>query len=503
MMNKGNAFKKPFLKSGKFSKYAQLYADAVGLERSEVGGPFTRVWYTPFDPSKTAKIKEVMFEYGWIPDEWNEKKMNLLDRRQKSVLRRKSYNEFLLTLPLEEREETEAFINGFIDKHFYNRTKLYMRGVLRALGFTGAQPPTFGQIKKKLLGKGFWPTSPKINPEKDQWASEGHSEIAELLRVRMQCSHRKSLLEGLLRVTRSDGKISGEANPCATPTARMRHRKIVNIPAAGAFLGKECRSLFQADNNSDADRNPILFYNHPKEGQRVKHLTNMIEEWDDKKEKWVEVGYYRIYVPADSDVFVGGDGAGLELRMLTHYLIAISKMLLEESKKSNDLAGVRKYERALEAAYEYRTVLLEGDIHSHNQKLAGLPTRGAAKGFIYSFLYGAGDPLLGSQVGGGAEEGKELRARFLAECPCIPVLIEWVQEHAATHGWVPGLDGRRLIMRRDPETGSVQTHKALNVLLQAAGSIVMKKGMLILHEWNEEGGVRANQVIMMHKQLCI
>ena len=225
MMNKANEFKKPFLKSGKFSKYAQIYADAVGLERHEVGGPFTRVWYTPFDPSKTAKIKEVMFEYGWIPDEWNEKKMDFLSRKQKYALRKKTYAEFMKQLPQEDREHIELCIQAFLDKHFKNKTKLYMRGVLRALGFAG-NPPTFGQIKKKLLGKGFWPTSPKINPEKDKWASEEHSEIASLLRERMQCSHRKSLLEGLLKVLRDDHKVSGEANACATPTARMRQWRI-------------------------------------------------------------------------------------------------------------------------------------------------------------------------------------------------------------------------------------------------------------------------------------
>lgn len=111
--------------------------------------------------------------------------------------------------------------------------------------------------------------------------------------------------------------------------------------------------------------------------------------------------------------------------------------------------------------------------------------------------YGAGDPLLGSQVGGGAEEGKIIRATFLRECPCIPVLIDWVQDFAAKNGWVPAVDGRKLIMRRD-ENGKVMTHKALNTMLQAAGSITMKVAMCILDGDIKKQSIDCHQVIFMH-----
>ncbi len=102
-------------------------------------------------------------------------------------------------------------------------------------------------------------------------------------------------------------------------------------------------------------------------------------------------------------------------------------------------------------------------------------------------------------VGGGSAEGSELRARFLRECPCIPVLIEWVQGFAGKNGWVPAIDGRKLIMRRD-ESGKVAVHKALNTLLQAAGSITMKVAMCILYNDNRKSGISANQVIFYHDE---
>jgi hypothetical protein len=68
MMNTGTSYKKPFLLSGRFMKWPGLYCEGVGLKRSEVGGPFTAVWYTDFDPGKVAKVKDVMLEHGWVPD---------------------------------------------------------------------------------------------------------------------------------------------------------------------------------------------------------------------------------------------------------------------------------------------------------------------------------------------------------------------------------------------------------------------------------------------------
>lgn len=95
--------------------------------------------------------------------------------------------------------------------------------------------------------------------------------------------------------------------------------------------------------------------------------------------------------------------------------------------------------------------------------------------------------------------GAELRARFLSQCPCIPVLIEWVQGFAEKNGWVPGIDGRKLLMRSEDD-GRVATRKALNTLLQAAGSIVMKYGMCFLHNWVQKDKIDAHQVIFYHDE---
>jgi DNA polymerase I-like protein with 3'-5' exonuclease and polymerase domains len=103
-----------------------------------------------------------------------------------------------------------------------------------------------------------------------------------------------------------------------------------------------------------------------------------------------------------------------------------------------------------------------------------LHTRNQAKTFIYAFLYGAGDTKIGSIVGAGAKEGKELKSRFLKNTPSLEKLREQVSSIAAKSGTLPGLDGRRVQVRSD--------HAALNSLLQSAGAIVMKQALVLLND---------------------
>jgi len=143
---------------------------------------------------------------------------------------------------------------------------------------------------------------------------------------------------------------------------------------------------------------------------------------------------------------VGFDASGLELRMLAHYM------------KDED----------------YTNEIINGDIHTANQRLAGLESRNQAKTFIYALLYGAGDEKLGSVAGGGRTTGKKLRESFLNNLPSFAALKDRVSE-AAGRGYLIGLDGRRLQVRSE--------HSALNTLLQAAGAIVMKKALVILDDY--------------------
>ena len=148
-------------------------------------------------------------------------------------------------------------------------------------------------------------------------------------------------------------------------------------------------------------------------------------------------------VPSDK-VLVGADLSGLELRCLAHYM-----------KDSN-----------------YTEEILSGDIHTANQKAAGLKTRDESKRFIYAYLYGCGDLLMGKICGGDRELGKKIKGDFLSNTPALATLRKKI-EHASKRGWIKALDGRKVYVR--------SPHSALNFLLQSAGAIIAKRAWEIFH----------------------
>jgi len=160
---------------------------------------------------------------------------------------------------------------------------------------------------------------------------------------------------------------------------------------------------------------------------------------------------------------VGIDASGLELRMLAHYM--------------NDEG--------------YTNEILNGDIHTANQKLAGLESRNQAKTFIYALLYGAGDAKLGSVANKGREHGKRLRKSFFDNLPSFKSLTASIQRQAKG-GYVKGLDGRKLTVRSE--------HAALNTLLQGAGAIVMKQALVFLDDSLKRAKLRYKFVANVHDE---
>jgi DNA polymerase I-like protein with 3'-5' exonuclease and polymerase domains len=167
---------------------------------------------------------------------------------------------------------------------------------------------------------------------------------------------------------------------------------------------------------------------------------------------------------------VGMDASGLELRMLAHYM--------------NDDDYIKT---VCEGRQEDGT-----DVHTTNQRAAGLGTRDQAKTFIYAFLYGAGDAKIGSITGDGRAEGKRLKEKFLSGLPALKSLQDRV-ERAAAKGYLTGLDGRRIAVR--------SSHAALNTLLQGAGAVVMKQALVNLDRMARAHGLDYKLVGNIHDEV--
>ena len=167
----------------------------------------------------------------------------------------------------------------------------------------------------------------------------------------------------------------------------------------------------------------------------------------------------------DGNVLVGTDLSGIELRCLAHYM----------------------------QDPEWQEELLNGDIHQKNADAAGI-TRPQAKTLIYATLYGAGPSKIGTIVGGGAKEGQEVLQNFYSNTPALSKLMEKVRK-LAEKGYVPGLDGRRILVRSE--------HAALNSLLQGCGAIIAKQWCIEAHKAFKRKKLSVQQVAFVHDEIQI
>ena len=167
---------------------------------------------------------------------------------------------------------------------------------------------------------------------------------------------------------------------------------------------------------------------------------------------------------------VGADLAGIELRMLAHYLA--------------------RYDEG-----RYADILLNGDIHQVNADKIGI-SRKLVKTVTYAFLYGAGDQKIGLSYdqslppNKAKAKGAEIRAAYVAAIDGLDKLLAAVRT-AGERGSIKSIDGRKI---------SVDSpHKALNYLLQSGAGVVAKRWMVMAN--NSLYITLAKQLAFVHDEL--
>jgi len=159
---------------------------------------------------------------------------------------------------------------------------------------------------------------------------------------------------------------------------------------------------------------------------------------------------------------VGVDAKALELRCLAGYL-------------------------AVWDGGEYATLVTDEsiDIHTYNQEQFGVETRDISKRLLYGMLYGCGAVKAGTIIDPNEKDPEVLRQLgrsaingFMTGVPALKKLKQQLEYTVQERGFLRGLDKRALFCRSE--------FKALNVLLQAAGALIMKQVVINLHN-NLEG----------------
>jgi DNA polymerase-1 len=165
----------------------------------------------------------------------------------------------------------------------------------------------------------------------------------------------------------------------------------------------------------------------------------------------------------------GSDLSGIELRCLAHYLFP--------------------YDNG-----DYAQQILEGDIHTFNAEAFGVD-RQTSKVLIYSMMYGGGDRLIGSVVGGTAAKGKKLKADFDDGVPAFAILKKNLKK-AYARGYIVACDGRRLKIRSE--------HRSLSQLLQSAGALIAKQWVLLcFNQIKQKHGADAYIMGWIHDEIQV
>lgn len=160
----------------------------------------------------------------------------------------------------------------------------------------------------------------------------------------------------------------------------------------------------------------------------------------------------------DDWVLIGADAKALELRCLAGYL-------------------------AIWDHGQYGNVVIDDsqDIHTYNQEMFGVSSRDISKRLLYGILYGCGHLKAGSIINPEEKDEDKLRTMgrsaidsFYSNIPALQKLKETLNKNLKERGYLLGLDRRPLYCRSD--------FKALNVLLQSAGAILMKQVVINTHD---------------------
>lgn len=164
-----------------------------------------------------------------------------------------------------------------------------------------------------------------------------------------------------------------------------------------------------------------------------------------------------LFRPTPGFMLMGSDAKALELRCLGGYLAHYDN-----------------------GDYASKVIDPDVDIHTYNQEKFGVDTRDISKRLIYCVLYGGGPTKTGSIIAPteSTEYQKQIGIKtldnFYKEIPALKHLKDDVETAINSRGYLRGLDGRELYVR--------SAYKGLNLLLQSAGAIIMKRVGIEIYE---------------------
>ena len=310
-------------------------------------------------------------------------------------------------------------------------------------------------------------TSPKITEDSLEFLGGD----GKLYKEYLSTSSRLGLLKGWLEATDAAGLLHGECNTVGTPSMRMTHTTIVNIPSGDAKYGRDMRELF-------GTLPGWKLIGCDSAGNQARGLAHFLED-----QEYTDIllnGDIHTYNAEKLDAVL--DSMGISW---TEWIIKHEKVELEDDSIWHNYGSKRAWlEDGSEAAL----------------KAIAKAKRARAKRILYAFLFGASGKKLWSYVFDvpNGELGNKLKNGFTKAVPGFANLMKKLE----------GMYGNSKKFDKEPSIPSLvgnkiyvdSFHKLLVYLLQSTEKITCSLAIMLIMQRLDEAGIPYIPCIFMHDE---
>ncbi len=194
------------------------------------------------------------------------------------------------------------------------------------------------------------------------------------------------------------------------------------------------------------------------------------------------------FIAPDGYRIVAADYSQIELRIMAH--LSADEGLLKAFKEGLDVHRATAAE-----VFEVDPDEVSGD------------QRRKAKAINFGLIYGMSAFGLAKQLHLGRNEAQEYIDRYFDRYPGVADYMDRTRALAKEQGYVETLFGRRLylpeINARNKMRVQAAERTAINAPMQGTAADIIKRAMLTVNAWLEEGGVDARMIMQVHDELVL
>ena len=192
------------------------------------------------------------------------------------------------------------------------------------------------------------------------------------------------------------------------------------------------------------------------------------------------------FIPEPGWMMLAADYSQIELRIMAHL--------------SGDLGLLRAFASGADV---HRATAAE--VFGVGIEQVSAEQRRSAKAINFGLMYGMSAFGLARQLGIERSAAQQYIDRYFARYPGVKAYMETTRHHAATHGYVETVRGRRLYLR-DIHAGNASLRQAaeraaINAPMQGTAADIIKQAMLAVDRWLHDTQLPARMLMQVHDEL--